>query len=54
MKLTNDQKGDLLNLVDKLLDDAAETFGVNPSEDGPFGNGLGDQIYNLLLNRLEK
>jgi hypothetical protein len=54
MKLTEAQKCELLDLVDNMLDDAAREFKVDPTEDGPFSNGLGDQIYNLLLNRLEK
>jgi hypothetical protein len=54
VKLTEAQKCDLLNHVDNLLDVIAEDFKADSTEDGPFGNGFGDELYNLILNRLEK
>ena len=54
MKLTKEQKASILNSIDYCLDDIARELGIDPTEDGPLGGGLGDEIYELIIKKLEK
>jgi len=52
--MTIPDKCEVLIHVDRMLDTIAEKLKLNPNEDGPLGGGLGDEIYNLVVKRIEK
>ena len=54
IKLDDYQKAAILTDVERFLDQVCLSVGCDNSEGGPTGSGLGEEIYNLLIQKLEK